>query len=84
MARSKKAPEVKIENYVDARLVLVSALNDMLAGKITPSQNKSIAYSIQCILSCLNKQFEGDNASEDSIKELVAIINAEREKAKAN
>lgn len=74
---------IKIDNYKDCRLMLVMALNSMLAGEITPTQNKSIAYSIQCIISSLNKEMEIDEfAGQDSLEELVKIIHLERAKAK--
>jgi len=75
--------KIKIDNYKDCRLMLVMGLNAMLQGEITPTQNKSIAYSIQCIISSLNKEIEIDEfAGQDSLEELVKIIHSERAKGK--
>lgn len=83
MARKKadkKDCQIDVKSFEDIRNVLVDTLNRISNKSITASEGKTITYILQTLLSVQKQIVENDDAGQDSIKELVALVREQREK----
>lgn len=83
MARKKadkKDCQIDVKSFEDIRNVLVDTLNRISNKSITASEAKTIAYILQTLLSVQKQIVENEDSGGDSLRELVSLIQSQREK----